>query len=102
MRSRTSASRCSSSNSVDDGLEEALDENADRVLATDAAGAHVEDQVLIDLADRAAVRGGDVVDLDDQRRDRVDLGVFAEHQRVRLQVGVAVLVAFSMISIRPS
>ena len=34
------------------------------------------------------MRGGDVVDLDDQRRDRVGLGLRREQHRVRLQVGV--------------
>src|SRR5205823_4735512 len=51
---------------LDDLLEVALDEDANRVAAWDATGHHVEDLVLVDLADGAAVRGLDVVRLDDQ------------------------------------
>src|SRR3954471_24808172 len=51
---------------LDDLLEVALDEDAHGITAGDAAAHHVEDLVLVDLADRAAVRGLDVVGLDDQ------------------------------------
>src|SRR5450631_886298 len=45
---------------ADQRLEEALDDHADRTCPVKATALHVEDGRLVELADRAAVRGRDV------------------------------------------
>ena len=76
---------------LDDLLEVALEQDPHRLGAGEPAGHHVEDLVLVELADGAAVRGGHVVGLDDQRRDRVALRLRREQHLVRLQVRVGLL-----------
>ena len=88
IRRRTSCLQPRVLEPLHDLLEVALDEHPHRLRARDAAGHHVEDLVLVELADGAAVRGRDVVGLDDQRRDRVALGLGREQHLVGLQVGV--------------
>ena len=70
-RRRTSSARVLEP--LHDLLEVALDHDAHRLGARDAAGHHVEDLLGVELADGAPVRGLHVVDLHDQRRDRVAL-----------------------------
>ena len=72
-------------------LEEALDDHPHRGRAVEAAALHVEDRVLVELADGAAVRGRHVVGGDEHRGDRVDARLRREHHRVDLQVGVRLL-----------
>ena len=91
IRRRISASSCGSSQALHDLLEVALHQHPHGLGAGDAASHHVEDLVLVELADRPAVGGGHAVGLDDQRRDRVALGLLGEQHLVRLQVGVALL-----------
>ncbi len=91
IRRRIRASSCGSSQALHDLLEVALHQHPHGLGPGDAASHHVEDLVLVELADRPAVGRGHAVGLDDQRRDRVALGPLGEQHLVRLQVGVALL-----------
>ncbi len=102
MSSRAAASlpaifaRTSSSSGLvgelgDQRLEEALDDHPHRRRAVQAARLHVEDRGLVQLADGAAVRGGDVVGGHEHRGDRIHARLRREHHRVDLQVGVRLL-----------
>ncbi len=88
---RISSSRGSSSSCASTRLEEALHEQPHRRGAVQAARLHVEDRRLVELADGAAVRGGDVIGGDQHRGDRVQARLRREHHRVDLQVGVRLL-----------
>src|SRR5919108_2411281 len=71
-----------------DRLEVALDQHPHRLGPGESAGHHVEDLLLVELAHGPAVRGLDVVDLDDQRGDRVAPRLRREQHLVCLEVGV--------------
>ena len=57
-------------------------------VAFDAAAHQIEDVLFVDRTDRGAVKRFDVVGRDLERRDRIDLRVFADQQRVVAQRGL--------------
>jgi hypothetical protein len=85
----------------DDRFEEAQRDHAQRVVARDPAAAGVEQRVLVERADRRAVERLDVVGRDLERRDRVDVRVLGEQQRVVAQRGVAAVRLFMRIAMLP-
>jgi hypothetical protein len=70
---------------------ESLDQKSPGRRLVEAAGAQIEDRVLVELADRSAVRALDVVGVNLELGLGIDLGLGGQQQVLVALVGVGVL-----------